>query len=102
MYNVNLCEEIIKEAQRLGLKQSALQSIQTNQTFIDAYDKHMAFQRAALTTLLFRVLISGNFQPPAQIRIALNSANDNNSWLDDVKIVILPFIKANEDNYFPG
>ena len=100
MDNVNLCEEILKEAQRLGLKQSGLEAIQTNQTFIDAYDKHMAFQRAALTTLLFRVLLSSSFQPPAQIRIALNSANDHISWLDDIKIVILPFIVENQDAYF--
>lgn len=30
MDNVNLCEEILKEAQRLGLKQSGLEAIQTN------------------------------------------------------------------------
>ena len=100
MDNVNLCEEILKEAQRLGLKQSGLEAIQTNQTFIDAYDKHMAFQRAALTTLLFWVLLSGSFQPPAQIRIALNSANDHISWLDDIKITIIPFIIQNQDAYF--
>ena len=102
MDNVNLCEEILKEAQRLGLKQSGLETIQTNQTFIDAYNQGMAFQRAAMTTLLFRILLSGSFQPPAQIRIALNSASDSNSWLDDIKIVILPFIVANQDSFFPG
>lgn len=100
MDNVNLCNEVIKEAQRLGLKQTALENIQTNQTFVEAYDKNMAFQRAALTTLLFRVLLSSTFQPPAQIRIALNSANDHISWLDDIKIVILPFIVENQDAYF--
>lgn len=100
MDNINLCKEIIKEAQKLGLKQSSLEYIQTNQTFIDAYDKNMAFQRAALTTLLFRILISGNFQPPPQIRIALNSANDHISWLDDIKIVVIPFIVENQDNIF--
>lgn len=100
MDNINLCSEVIKEAQRLGLKQSGLEAIQTNQTFIDAYDTNMAFQRAALTTLLFRVLLSGKFQPPAQIRIALNSANDSISWLDDIKIVILPFIVENQESYF--
>ncbi len=100
MDNVNLCEEILKEAQRLGLKQSGLEAIQTNQTFIDAYNQGMAFQRAAMTTLLFRILLSGSFQPPAQIRIALNSANDHISWLDDIKITIIPFIIQNQDAYF--
>lgn len=102
MENVNLCEEVVKEAERLGLKQAGLEAIRTNPTFVQAYDKNTGFQRSMLTTMLFRMLLSGNFQPPAQIRIALNSANDNNSWLDDIKIVILPFVKANEDSYFPG
>lgn len=60
----------------------------------------MAFQRAAMTTLLFRILLSGSFQPPAQIRIALNSANDHISWLDDIKLTIIPFIVQNQDAYF--
>lgn len=102
MENLNLCEEVLKEAQRLCIKQAGLESIKTNQTFIDAYDKNIGFQRSMLTTMLFKILVSGSFQPPAQIRIALNSANDSNSWLDDVKIVILPFIVANQDSFFPG
>lgn len=102
MENLNLCEEVLKEAQRLCLKQTGLNAIQSNPTFIEAFDKNIGFQRSMLTTMLFKILVSANFQPPAQIRIALNSANDTNSWLDDIKIVILPFIKANEDNYFPG
>ena len=102
MENLNLCEEVIKEAQRLCLKQSGLDAIKTNQTFIEAYDKNIGFQRSMLTTVLFKILVSANFQPPAQIRIALNSASDSNSWLDDIKIVILPFIVANQDSFFPG
>lgn len=101
MEHLNLCEEVIKEAQRLSIKETGLNAIKTSQAFIEAYDKNPAFQRSMLTTLLFKILVSGTFQPPAQIRIALNSANDNNSWLDDVKIVILPFIAQNQDNYFP-
>ena len=100
MDNVNLCNEVIKEAQRLGLKQSGLESIQTNQIFVDAYDKNMAMQRAALTTMFFRILLNATFQAPPQVRIALNSANDHISWLDDIKIVILPFIVENQDAYF--
>lgn len=102
MENLNLCEEVIKEAQRLCLKQSGLDAIKTNQTFIEAYDKNIGFQRSMLTTVLFKILVSANFQPPAQIRIALNSASDSNSWLDDIKIVILPFIVANQDSFFPS
>lgn len=102
MENLNLCEEVIKEAQRLCLKQSGLDAIKTNQTFIEAYDKNIGFQRSMLTTVLFKILVSANFQPPAQIRIALNSASDSYSWLDDIKIVILPFIVANQDSFFPG
>lgn len=102
MENVNLCEEVLKEAQKLGIKQLGIETIKSNPTFVQAYDKNSGFQRSMLTTMMFRLLMSSTFQPPAQIRIALNSAIDNSSWLDDIKIVILPFVKANEDSYFPG
>ena len=98
---LNLCDEILSEARKLQLKDSGILSIQQNSMFIDAYDKHINFQRTILTTLLFKILMSASFQPPAPIRMALNSANDNLSWLDDVKITIIPFIVANQDSYFP-
>lgn len=101
MENINFCEEVLKEAQRLGLKQTGLDAIKLNSVFVQAFDKNIGFQRSMLTTMLFKILVSGNFQPPPQIRIALNSANDNNSWLDDIKIVIIPFIVQNQDSYFP-
>jgi hypothetical protein len=99
--NINLCHEVLSEIQRLEVKESGIQSIQNNKIFVEAYNQHNGLQRTMLTTLLFKILMSGSFEVPAQIRIALNSANDTISWLDDIKLVILPFIKVNEDNFFP-
>jgi len=101
MDNINFCSEVLKEAQRLGLNEAGLDVIRTNPLFVQAFDKNAGFQRSMLTTMLFRILLSSTFQPPAQVRIALNSANDNNSWLDDIKLVIIPFLVANQDSYFP-
>lgn len=100
MGNINFCEEVLKEAQKLGLKQIGLDAIKSNPMFILAFDKSNWFQRSILTTIFFRILISSTFQPPAQIRIALNSANDNISWLNDIKLVIIPFLVINQDKYF--
>jgi hypothetical protein len=37
---------------------------------------------------------------PNQIRLALTSGNDYIDWLQDIKIVILPFLKENEEKFF--
>lgn len=97
--NLNICQEILNEVKRLGLDESKISIIQNNPIFIDAFDKHYGLQRTMLTTLLFKILLSGNFNVPGNIRLALNSANDILSWLDDIKLTILPFIKENQDNF---
>ena len=99
--NLNLCQEVLTEAKKLEIKESGIQAIQNNKIFIDAYNHHYGLQRTMLTTLLFKILMSASFDVPPQIRIALNSAGDTLSWLDDIKLVILPFIKVNEDAFFP-
>lgn len=95
--HVNACEEVLKEMQRLLFPASFIQKFKTHEMFIDAYNKHYGLQRTILTSLFFKILMSGKQVPPSDIRLALNSANDILSWLSDIKIVILPFIKENLD-----
>lgn len=99
---VNLCDEIIKEAKRINLSESCIKVIETNEIYRNVYNKSPIVQRKLLTVLLFKILMSAKFIPPAEIRLSLNSANDLISWLTDIKLTILPFIKANEDHYFPN
>lgn len=95
--NFNVCDEILDELYRLGMDGTVIDKIKGHQVFIDAYDKHYKVQRTMLTTLFFKILMSGSVPPPAEIRLALNSGNDIISWLSDIKLVIIPFIKENLD-----
>lgn len=102
MENINLCSEVLKTAQKLNLKQSGLDYLKNHKTFIEAFDKEDSFQKVMLTTLLYGLLVSSSFIPPSKIRIALNSGMTSLSWLDDIRLTVLPFIKENEDHYFPN
>lgn len=96
---VNLCEEILKEMKSLEFPEEFIGKFKSNELFIDAYSKHYGLQRTILTSLFFRILMSGNFMPPSEVRLALNSANDVVGWLGDIKVVILPFIKENLEKF---
>lgn len=98
--DINLCFEILNEVKKLEIKESGIQTIQNNKIFIEAYNQHYGLQRTMLTTLFFKILMSASFNVPPQIRIALNSANTTLSWLEDIKLVILPFIAVNQDLFF--
>ena len=93
----NVCEDVLKEMRNLGFPPEFVSRFKNHELFRDAYEKHYLLQRTILTSLLFKILMSGTQPPPAEIRLALNSANDIISWLSDIKLVILPFIKENLD-----
>lgn len=99
--NINICQITIDEMTKLGFRESSINRIKNNEYFISAYHSHYSFQRALLSTILFRILLYSNVKIPNQIRLALNIATDSTGWLDDLKLVILPFLKENEDIFFP-
>lgn len=98
--DTNLCSEIVSEMERLQFQQSSVNAVKATSQFIDAYDKNNALQRTMLTMVFYNVLISGTHTAPAQIRMALNLAMDVPGWWDDMRLVILPFLKANEEKFF--
>lgn len=99
--DINLCQITIDEMKKLGFKESSILHIKNNEYFKYAYNIHYSFQRAILSTIFFRILMYSNIKIPNQIRLALNIASDSTGWLDDLRLVILPFLKENEDLFFP-
>lgn len=99
--NINFCQITIDEMTRLKFKESSIDRIKNNKYFISAYNKNYLLQRTVLSTIFFRILMYANVKVPVQIRLALNIASDSMEWLDDLKLVILPFLKENEDIFFP-
>jgi len=98
--NINLCTIIISEMERLQFNPNSVHAIKSSQHYIDAYDKNNQLQRTMLTMLFYGILVDSEHIVPSQIRLALNIATDVNGWLDDIRIVILPFLKENEDKFF--
>lgn len=98
--NLNLCEEVILEMKKLGFEQNYIDFISNSSNFKQSYNENVKIQRSMLTILFYRILISGNIIAPDNIRVALNIATDINSWLDDIKLVILPWLYTNREYFF--
>lgn len=98
---IDLCSEIIKGMERLGFKQSSTDLIKNNIKFIDALDKESNLQRTMLTMQFFDVLLLQPKQVPKNIRIALNVATNPLHWLEDMTSTVLPFMRRNEEDFFP-
>jgi len=97
---VNLCEEILKEMLNLEFSTKAIQVIKDEISNKNIISLNPSVQKVLLTTIFFKVLVNGDFVPPAEIRLALNSGGSYVDWLQDFKLAILPFLKENEDKFF--
>jgi len=98
--NMNLCSIIISEMEKLNFKESSVNIIKEHKQFKDAFNKENSLQRTMLTMMFYGILVDSGHIVPSQIRLALNIAADINGWLDDIRLVILPFMKENEDKFF--
>jgi len=98
--NINVCQELLESLKGLEFNENSINKIKSNIQFINAYDKHHVLQRTMLTMLFYNILMFKDINIPIQVRLALNSGNDVLSWLDDIKLVILPFLKINEEIFF--
>jgi len=98
----NLCDEIIKEMRNLQFNESNIDLLKNSPRFIDAYDKEHVLQKTMLTMIFHNLLLNGKTIVPSNIRLSLNIATSVFGWLEDIKLVILPFLRLNEDKFFPN
>lgn len=101
MYELNLCSILIEEMRKLEFKESNISSFLTNPKFESVYSEAPQVQRVMLTMLINNIFAMGPYIVPSNIRLALSISTDARGWSDDLKIVLLPFLKANEDLFFP-
>lgn len=99
---LNLCEELIKEMVKLEFSEESITYVRSQSGYAEAWNKEERIQKSMLIMTLYGILVQSESVVPSQIRLALNIANDVIAWLDDIRLVILPFMKANEDKFFPG
>jgi hypothetical protein len=96
----NICANVVTEMERLGFQQASVNAVKAQPQFSEAYDKQNQLQKTMLTMLFYNILINGTHIAPSQIRLALNVATDIVGWWDDMRLVILPFLKENEAMFF--
>lgn len=98
--NIDLCQSLLAEMRSLEFKPSAFTAVENNHYFVKATGQDPTIQRPYLVLLLNSIFIQGPEVVPSNIRFALNVAHDHKGWLVDLKLVLLPFLKANQDKFF--
>lgn len=98
----DLCEELVKAMHQLEFEQRSIDKITSDHFFRVSQGQSNVIQKTNLIVLLTNTLMSGPWVVPSEIRIALNISRDVLSWFDDVKLYVLPFVKKNEESFFPS
>ncbi|WP_396190452.1 hypothetical protein [Flavobacterium sp.] len=98
---IDLCNELLAEMRKLEFKPTAFTAVELNKFFIQAKGLPNHMQRSYLILALNQIFTSGPTVVPWEIRLGLNIAHDQQSWLTDLKLVLLPFLKMNQDQFFP-
>lgn len=99
---INMCNELVKVIDTLNFSEKSKSAIINSQKWIEAYDKETSVQRTMLIMLFYNILMNGRTKDvvPSRIRLSLNVSTDMRGWLDDMSIVILPYLKLNEEYFF--
>lgn len=94
--SVDLCHALNAEMQRLEFTPETIAKVHTNPHYQHACDQQPMVQKTYLTLTLSSVLNSGDDVVPSEIRLGLNMGTNVLDWLTDIKLIVLPFLKANE------
>jgi hypothetical protein len=97
MQQLDLCEEIVKEMRKLEFSSDFIETFKLSSYFIDATNKPAPVQRTILSLYFYKCIIYSGIYAPPSVRMALTIGNDTHQWLIDIKLVILPVLKQNEE-----
>lgn len=97
---IDLCQALSTEMQRLEFLPASIERLQSAAHFKTAFAQPAMVQKTYLTLVLASILNSGEDVVPSQIRLGLNMGTNVLDWLTDIKLIVLPFMKANEDLLF--
>lgn len=100
MHEIDLCQVMIEEMRKLEFSERSIAIVQSAPQFQQALGQPDTYQRTYLTMLINRIFTMGPWVVPSEIRLSLNIATDCYGWSDDLKLVLLPFLKANEESFF--
>ncbi len=98
---VNFYDHILREMGLMGFRDSTINAVKNDQKLFSIKDESQSVQKVHFNIYFNRLFAYAPELPPSRIRMALNTTNTNDGWLDDMKLVILIFLKSNEDIFFP-
>lgn len=96
---LNLYTEIMKSMTEYKYSEENIEEFREASNVSKYFSSDPTLQRCVLTNYFYNVLTTSDAIVPSRVRIALNSATSNIAWLEDIKLVILPFIKENIDKF---
>ena len=97
---LDLNAEIVKEMKSLQFSQSSIDKFCAHRHYVTSLGQQPMVQKTYLTLALAHFLNSASFIAPSEIRLGLSMGTNPLDWLTDVKVIVLPFLKANEDQLF--
>lgn len=97
----DLCDIFIEEMQKLQFRQQSIEQVKSSKYFKQAIGLEPTMQKANLVLLVNSIFLTGPTVVPYQIRLGLTMAADTIAWTSDLKILLIPFLKENEDIFFP-
>lgn len=91
---ISVCDEILKTMKRYEFTEEEITNFSTSALFIDSATKSPMMQKAMISLLFFRVITYAEVSPPQVVRLALAASDNLLEWLDNVKLIILPYIQS--------
>lgn len=98
--SVNLCEILVREMKSLEFSQRSIDCVKETVMFRQAESLEPVMQRSNLTMVINSIFNKGPSVVPYQIRLGLCMSTDVFGWITDLKLLLLPFLKANEESFF--
>lgn len=100
---LDLCQELLTQFTAMQFKPQSVEIIRNHRHFVSAVSGGLdVVQKTYLTLALADILNNGPQVVPSEIRLGLNMAGNVLDWLTDIKLIVLPFIHANEEVFFQG
>lgn len=97
---LNLPEEIARAMEIMGFKQESIMSFINSPEVQRCKILPATLQKAEITYYLNNLMLLSGIEIPDEVRTALTIAFKPVDWLGDLTVVVLPFIRQFEDDFY--
>jgi hypothetical protein len=98
--NEDVCSEVVKIMKIVGLSEEQIDIVRNDIRFIEVIDQPSIVQRTVVTMIMHNLFMNSESVVPSKIRLALTIGNTVESWLEDMRLVVIPYLSVNKDYFF--